>query len=100
MDWASVLTSALDEVGYGILLLDSDLQARFINRAYYEIWGLPPPPPDTTYNFPDLMEHGRTTGILKIAPTAMDNYVSQRIAQVRSGNQPPVQLRLTDGRTL
>ena len=35
MDWASVLTSALDEVGYGILLLDSDLQARFINRAYY-----------------------------------------------------------------
>jgi diguanylate cyclase (GGDEF)-like protein len=100
MDWASVLTSALDEVGYGILLLDSDLQARFINRAYYRIWGLPPPPTGTTYNFPDLMAHGRKTGILKIAPTAMDDYVSRRIAQVRSGNQPPVQLRLTDGRTL
>jgi diguanylate cyclase (GGDEF)-like protein len=100
MDWASVLTSALDEVGYGILLLDSDLQARFINRAYYRIWGLPPSPLDTTYNFPDLMAHGRKTGILKIAPTAMDDYVSQRIAQVRGGSQPPVQLRLTDGRTL
>jgi diguanylate cyclase (GGDEF)-like protein len=100
MDWASVLTSALDEVGYGILLLDSDLQARFINRAYYRIWDLPPAPPGTTYNFPDLMAHGQKTGILKIAPTAMDDYVSQRIAQVRSGSQPPVQLRLTDGRTL
>jgi PAS domain-containing protein len=62
MDWASVLTSALDEVGYGILLLDSDLQARFINRAYYRIWGLPPSPLDTTYSFPDLMAHGRKTG--------------------------------------
>jgi diguanylate cyclase (GGDEF)-like protein len=46
------------------------------------------------------MAHGRKTGILKIAPTAMDDYVSQRIALVRSGSQPPVQLRLTDGRTL
>jgi diguanylate cyclase (GGDEF)-like protein len=100
MDWASVLTSALDEVGYGILLLDSDLQARFINQAYYRIWGLPPAPAGTTYNFPDLMEYGRKTGILKIAPTAMDDYVSQRVAQVRAGRQPPVQLRLTDGRTL
>jgi diguanylate cyclase (GGDEF)-like protein len=100
MDWASVLTSALDEVGYGILLLDSDLQARFINRAYYRIWDLPPAPPGTTYNFPDLMAYGRKTGILKIPPTAMDDYMKQRIAQVRGGNQPPVQLRLTDGRTL
>jgi diguanylate cyclase (GGDEF)-like protein len=100
MDWASVLTSALDEVGYGILLLDSDLQARFINRAYYRIWDLPPAPPGTTYNFPDLMAYGRKTGILKIPPTAMDDYMNQRIAQVRGGNQPPVQLRLTDGRTL
>jgi diguanylate cyclase (GGDEF)-like protein len=100
MDWASVLTSALDEVGYGILLLDSDLQARFINQAYYRIWGLPPAPAGTTYNFPDLMAYGRKTGILKIAPTAMDDYVSERIAQVRAGRQPPVQLRLTDGRTL
>ena len=100
MDWASVLTSALDEVGYGILLLDSDLQARFINQAYYRIWGLPPAPAGTTYNFPDLMAYGQKTGILKIAPTAMDDYVSERIAQVRAGRQPPVQLRLTDGRTL
>ena len=100
MDWASVLTSALDEVGYGILLLDSDLQARFINRAYYRIWDLPPAPAGTAYNFPDLMAYGRKTGILKIPPTAMDDYLKQRIAQVRGGNQPPVQLRLTDGRTL
>jgi diguanylate cyclase (GGDEF)-like protein len=76
------------------------LQARFINQAYYRIWGLPPAPAGTTYNFPDLMAYGRKTGILKISPTAMDDYVSERIAQVRAGRQPPVQLRLTDGRTL
>lgn len=87
MDWASVLTSALDEVGYGILLLDGDLQARFINRAYYQIWGLPPPPPDTTYNFPDLMAHGRKTGILKVVPrqwTTMSGSASLRFAAATS----------------
>jgi hypothetical protein len=38
LDWATVLTSALDEVGYGIVLLDKDLQARFINRAFHRMW--------------------------------------------------------------
>ena len=43
-DWASVLTSALDGIRYGIVLLDKDFEARFINRAYYRIFALTPPP--------------------------------------------------------
>ncbi len=100
MDWATVLTSALDEVGYGIVLLDKDMRARFINRAFHRMWALPPAPPGTKYDFTDLMEHGRKTGAYEIAPEAMADYVRKRIALVRSGSQPPVQLRLSDGRIL
>jgi diguanylate cyclase (GGDEF)-like protein len=100
VDWATVLTSALDEVGYGIVLLDKDLRARFINRAFHRMWALPPAPRGTTYDFTDLMEHGRRTGAYEVAPEAMADYVRKRIALVRSGSQPPVQLRLSDGRIL
>jgi hypothetical protein len=62
--------------------------------------GAPRPPAGTTYHFADLMEHGRKTGAYEVAPEAMGDYVRQRIALVRAGSQPPVQLRLTDGRIL
>jgi hypothetical protein len=40
-DWASVLMSALDELEYGLVVLDKDFQARFINRAFHQMWALP-----------------------------------------------------------
>ena len=96
VDWATVLTSALDEVGYGTVLLDKD-RAQFINRAFHRMWAQPPPPPGINYQFADqMMEHGRKTGAYEVAPEAMGDYVRKRIALVRAGSQPPVQLRLTD----
>jgi diguanylate cyclase (GGDEF)-like protein len=56
------------------------------------MWWLPPPPVGTTYSFPELMEHGRTIRVWDIAPEAMEDYVARRIALVRAGTQPPVQL--------
>src|SRR5262245_5069483 len=41
---AAVLASALDQVAYGIVLLDKDLKARFVNQSCYHILGLVPPP--------------------------------------------------------
>jgi diguanylate cyclase (GGDEF)-like protein len=99
-DWAMVLTSALDEVEYGIVLLDKDLKARFINRAYYRMWALAAPSPGTTYNFIDLVEHARATGFYGVPAQASDAYVRERIATVRAGSHPPLQLTLTNGCTL
>jgi diguanylate cyclase (GGDEF)-like protein len=99
-EWAAVVTSALDEVQYGIVLLDEDLQARFINRAYYRMWGLAPPPPGTAYTFIDLVEHARATGAYDVAGDAADDYVRARIAMVRAGSHPPLQFTLSNGCTL
>lgn len=98
--WADVVTAALNEVRYGVVLLDRTLHALFINRAFYEMWALPPPRPGTTYTFRHLMEHGQQTAAYQVSPEEMRRYVEQRIDLVEAGSQPPMQLPLADGRTL
>jgi diguanylate cyclase (GGDEF)-like protein len=99
-DWAAVLPSALDGIRYGIVLLDKDLQARFINRAYYRMWALPPPPLGKIYHITDLVAHARNIGAYDTGGEEMDDYVRGRLALIRDGTQPPMPLRLSNGRIL
>src|SRR5260370_24239873 len=87
---ASILRSAFDEVDYGLVVLDEEFQAQFINRAFHRIWDLPVPPDGTTYNFADIVDHGRRTGIYITPPASVQDYVRQRKGR----------LRLSDGRIL
>jgi diguanylate cyclase (GGDEF)-like protein len=87
---ASILMSALDEVDYGLVVLDSEFQAQFINRAFYRIWALPALSDGGTCNFADIVEHGRRTGAYVTAPASVEDYVRQRKGR----------LRLSDGRVL
>jgi diguanylate cyclase (GGDEF)-like protein len=99
-DWASVLTSALDEVEYGIVLLDKDLEARFINRAYHRMLALPPAPAGTTYNYIDLVGYARATAAYDVGSNGIDAYAAGRIALIRAGSHPPLNMRMADGRIL
>jgi diguanylate cyclase (GGDEF)-like protein len=94
------LTSALDEVAYGIVLLDKDLQTRFANRSYYRMLGLEPPPPGKTFNYMDIVELGRAVGFYDAGSRGVDEYAAARIAMIRAGNHPPLPLRSADGRIL
>jgi diguanylate cyclase (GGDEF)-like protein len=97
-DWTSVLPSALDGIRYGIVLLDSDFRARFINRAYYGMWALPPPPPGVTYHLDDLIAHARNAGLYNVGSEAMDEYIRERRALIRAGSEAPSLLRLSNGK--
>lgn len=83
-----------------MVLLDRTLNALFINRAFHEMWALPLPRPGTTYTFRDLMEHGQQTAAYQVSPEEMRRYVDKRIVLVEAGTQQPMQLPLSDGRTL
>ena len=37
---ATVSMSVLDEIESGLVVLDKDFQAQFINRAFYQMWGV------------------------------------------------------------
>jgi len=97
-DWASVLTSALDELEYGIVLLDKDMRARFINRTYYQMLSLPAPPPGQVHGYADILAHARKIALWDIPASATDAYVANRMHLVRTGAQPPEHLRFRDGR--
>jgi diguanylate cyclase (GGDEF)-like protein len=82
--------SALNEIESGLVILDKDFQAQLINRAFYKIWALPELSDGSTYNFADIVEHGRQTGLYITAPGSVQDYVRQRKGR----------LRLSDGRIL
>jgi hypothetical protein len=48
---APMVMSVLDEVESGLVVLDKDFQAQFINRAFYQMWELPKLSDGSTYNF-------------------------------------------------
>ena len=86
---ATTLTSALDEVDYGFIVLNAAFQAQFVNRAFYRIWDLPVPPAGATYSFADIVEHGRRTGLYKAPPGSVQDYVRQRKGWLRLATWRP-----------
>jgi diguanylate cyclase (GGDEF)-like protein len=94
------LKSALDEIRMGVILLDADLRAQFINREFRRIWVLPDQVADSKPSYVALMYHGRDTGAYEIAPADMDAYVAGRIRQVREGDTTPRDVRTTNGEVL
>jgi diguanylate cyclase (GGDEF)-like protein len=94
------LRAALDEIKMGVILLDADLRAQFINREFRKIWALSDEVADSKPSFVALMYHGRDTGAYEIALADMDAYVAGRIRQVREGDTTPRDVRTTNGEVL
>jgi PAS domain-containing protein len=95
-----MLRAALDEVPVGIVLLDADMRARFINRAFRRMWRLPDAKADGRPPFVALMYHGRDTNAYAIPPEELDDYVADRVALIEAGSSEPRDLRLTNGEVL
>lgn len=99
-NWLETLRDALDHVEYGVLLLDDELRAQFINKAFRQMWSLPEPVPGQIHTFETLMLHGRYTGAYQIPEDKLEAYVAERIARVKSGHDGPRLLRLMDKRVI
>jgi len=96
----SMLRAALDQVDYGVVLLDRELRALFINRAFRRIWNLPDEKADAKPAFIALMYHGRDTMAYAVPPDELDTYVAHRMALVRRGDEQPLDLRLSNGEVI
>jgi PAS domain-containing protein len=69
------LRIALDEVPLGIVLLDANLRAQFINRAFRTLWRLPDAKAETKPAFVTLMYHGRDTRAYDVPESELGKYV-------------------------
>jgi diguanylate cyclase (GGDEF)-like protein len=94
------LRAALDEAKFGVVLLDGELRAQFINRAFRRMWRLSDSKADSRPAFVALMYHGRDTRAYEVPESELDAYVAERVAEVKAGNPPPRDIRLTSGEVL
>jgi PAS domain-containing protein len=97
---AERLSAALDRVDIGIVLLDSDTRAEFINRAFRDYFDLPDEKADNKPPFIALMYHGRDTGAFELPADELNEFIARRTAMMRAGDSTPIHLKLADGKVL
>jgi PAS domain-containing protein len=97
---AERLSAALDEVDIGIVLLDSDTRAEFINRAFRHYFSLSDEKADSKPPFIALMYHGRDTGSFELPEEELSAFIARRTEMMRSGDSTPINIKLADGQVL
>jgi PAS domain-containing protein len=96
---AERLSDALDQFDIGIVLLDVDTRAEFINRAYRDYFSLPDAKADAKPPFIALMYHGRDTGA-ELPAEELNSFIARRMEMMRSGDSTPINIRLANGEVL
>jgi len=97
---AERLRAALDQVDIGIVLLDSDTRAEFINRAFRDYFSLSDEKADSKPPFIALMYHGRDNGTYILPEDELNAFIAQRTEMMRVGDSTPIDINLANGEVL
>lgn len=97
---AERLAAALDQFEIGIVLLDADTRAEFINRAFRDYFALSDAKADSKPPFIALLYHGRDTGAWEMPEEEFADFIAQRTRMMRAGDQTPINIHLRDGQVL
>ncbi|MCP3373725.1 PAS-domain containing protein [Bradyrhizobium cajani] len=97
---AARLSAALDQVDIGIVLLDAETRAEFINRAFRDYFAVPDDIADGKPPFIALMYHSRDTGAFELPEDELGTFIAQRMEMVRIGDATPINIALRNGEVL
>jgi PAS domain-containing protein len=97
---ADRLSAALDQVDIGIVLLDADTRAEFINRAFRDYFALSDEQADSKPPLIALMYHGRDTGAWQLPEDELDAFIAKRTEMIRAGDSTPINVNLANGLVL
>ncbi|WP_137930782.1 response regulator [Mesorhizobium comanense] len=89
-----------DSMPIGVVLLDADLRAEVINRAFYQLWKIDPRRASVGSSFRDLMEASRSIDSFGADDVAWERHIAGREAEVRAGVAGSREMPHNDGRTL
>jgi diguanylate cyclase (GGDEF)-like protein len=95
-----ILHAALDHVDDGVILLDEQLRARFINRASRDLWRVPDALADRLPFIADVMRNACAAGVVSLPTAMVDAYIDRRMDQLRAGDETPLDQQLADGTTV
>jgi PAS domain-containing protein len=94
------LSAALDQVDIGIVLLDADTRAEFINRAFRDYFSLPDEKAESRPPFIALMYHDRDMGAYELPVDELNAFIARRMEMMRSGDSTPININLANGQVL
>ncbi|MET3519317.1 response regulator [Mesorhizobium abyssinicae] len=94
------LRAMVDQMPIGVLVLDADMRAQVINRAFHEFWKIEPSRAGIGSGFRELMEASRGIDPYGADDEAWQRLMAEREAEIRAGVAGSRQFPLNDGRTL
>ena len=94
------LRSLVDDLDYGIVVLDQDRNVQFINRAFRCYWRLPDEQAGTQQSFARLMYYRRGAGAYAVPHDKLSEYVEKQMDLIRTGEERPLNIRLADGEVI
>ena len=97
---ADDLQRTVDAMPMGVVVLDADLRAVVVNRAFYDLWKVTPEEVGVGQPFRALMDINRRRGIYDVADDSWEDYVATRLAEIGRGNVAPREFQRADGHTL
>jgi diguanylate cyclase (GGDEF)-like protein len=99
-DEIEALHSALDNVSEGVVVLDRNLNARFLNGKMRAFWGVTEEQAAMRPSYESLIRNSPHANDRGMTPDQLDAFYASRVAAVRDGSEPLRDLRTTDGRNI
>jgi diguanylate cyclase (GGDEF)-like protein len=93
----SALRTIVDDLQYGVVVLDKDRRAQFVNRAFRRFWRVPDELADSRQTFVKLMYHGRGIKAYAVSADKLGDYIAKQLELIRAGDDRPLSIRLTNG---
>ena len=93
----AALRAIVDDLQYGVIVLDKDRRAQFVNRAFRRFWRVPDELADSRQTFVKLMYHGRGIRSYAVSADKLGEYIAKQLELIRAGDDRPLSIRLANG---
>jgi diguanylate cyclase (GGDEF)-like protein len=93
----AALRAIVDDLQYGVVVLDKDRRAQFVNRAFRRFWRVPDELADSRQTFVKLMYHGRGIKAYAMSADKLGDYIAKQLELIRAGDERPLSIRLANG---
>jgi diguanylate cyclase (GGDEF)-like protein len=99
-DELKTLRAALNNIDQGIILLDGELRAQYLNTAVRRLWQVTDQQAENKPPYAELVNDLRRTGMCGVTGEALEVHIARRISLVRAGDPRPMDIRHRDGRII
>jgi diguanylate cyclase (GGDEF)-like protein len=96
----AALRAVVDDLDYGVVVLDDARRVQFVNRAFRRFWRVPDELADGRQTFVKLMYHGRGIESYAVSADKLGDCVEKQLELIRTGEPRPFDIRLANGKVV